>query len=67
MSKVKANKAVPKGTRLKHVIQDGYEFKSPLEAYTWNEFKNIIFQYNMSLNILNYNQSSNTSGNAIAI
>lgn len=47
MSKVKASKAIPKGTRLKHVIQDGYEFKSPLEAYTWNEFKkhNIPVQY----------------------
>ena len=38
MSKVKANKAVPKGTRLKHVIQDGYEFKSPLEAHTVLEY-----------------------------
>lgn len=47
MSKVKANKTIPKGTRLKHVIQDGYEFKSPLEAYTWNKFKehNIPVQY----------------------
>lgn len=30
---------VPKGTRLKHVFLDGYEFKSPLEGYTYSAFK----------------------------
>ena len=36
---MRSNK-IPKGVRLKHVIVDGYEFKSPLEAFTYNAFKN---------------------------
>lgn len=37
LQKVKDN--VPKGTHLKHVQIDGYEFKSPLEGYTYEAFK----------------------------
>lgn len=36
---MRSNK-IPKGVRLKHVIVDGHEFKSPLEAFTYNAFKN---------------------------
>lgn len=39
--------ASSKGVRLKHVIIDGIEFKSPLEGYTYNAFKkaNISVNY----------------------
>lgn len=35
----KIKKELPKGTHLKHPIIDGIEFKSPLEGYTYNAFK----------------------------
>lgn len=43
----KKGSTIPKGTHLKHVEIDGYEFKSPLEAYTYKEFKrnHIPIQY----------------------
>lgn len=35
----KKGSVIPKGTRLKHVFIDGYEFKSPLEGYTYRAFR----------------------------
>lgn len=38
-AKIKKGKTLPKGTHLKHPIIDGIEFKSPLEGYTYDAFK----------------------------
>lgn len=38
-SKIKNGTKLPKGTHLKHPIIDDIEFKSPLEGYTYNAFK----------------------------
>lgn len=38
-SKIKTCTNLPKGTHLRHPVIDGIEFKSPLEGYTYNAFK----------------------------
>ena len=56
-----------RGTGLKHVFIDGIEFKSPLEGYTYNAFKNAGIPVKYEPTHLSYNQNLITWGSTIGI